>query len=45
MTGTLPPYDQFIIFGPKNPQEVVDQIKQETGIAAAIVDANDFKSC
>ncbi|MEO8891360.1 MAG: F420-0:Gamma-glutamyl ligase, partial [Coleofasciculaceae cyanobacterium] len=28
----------------KNPQEVVDQIKQETGIAAAIVDANDLKA-
>ncbi|MGC1392639.1 MAG: hypothetical protein WA828_00055 [Coleofasciculaceae cyanobacterium] len=44
VTGTLPPYDQFIVLGPKNPQEVVDQIKQETGIAAAIVDANDLKA-
>lgn len=44
VTGTLPPYDQFIILGPKNSQEVVDQIKQETGIAAAIVDANDLKA-
>lgn len=44
VTGTLPPYDQFIVLGPKNPQEVVDQIKRETGIAAAIVDANDLKA-
>jgi hypothetical protein len=44
VTGTLPPYDQFIVLGPKNPQQVVDQIKKETGLAAAIVDANDLKA-
>ncbi len=44
VTGTLPPYDQFIVLGPKNPQQVVDQIQQETGLAAAIVDANDLKA-
>lgn len=44
VTGTLPPYDQFIVLGPKNPQEVVDQIKRETGVSAAIVDANDLKA-
>ena len=44
VTGTLPPYDQFIILGPDNPQQVVDKIKQETGISAAIVDVNDLKA-
>jgi hypothetical protein len=44
VTGTLPPYDQFIVLGPENPQQVVDQIYQETGLAAAIVDANDLKA-
>jgi hypothetical protein len=44
VTGTLPPYDQFIILGPSNPQAVVDKIKQETGISAAIVDVNDLKA-
>ncbi|HEY9627501.1 MAG TPA: hypothetical protein V6C84_09380 [Coleofasciculaceae cyanobacterium] len=44
VTGTLPPYDQFIVLGPSNPQQVVDQIQQETGLAAAIVDANDLKA-
>jgi hypothetical protein len=44
VTGTLPPYDQFIVLGPQNPQQVVDQIQQETGLAAAIVDANDLKA-
>lgn len=44
VTGTLPPYDQFIVLGPDNPQQVVDQIKQETGLSAAIVDVNDLKA-
>jgi len=44
VTGTLPPYDQFIVLGPANPQQVVDQIQRETGIAAAIVDVNDLRA-
>jgi len=44
VTGTLPPYDQFIVLGPENPQQVVAQIKQETGLSAAIVDVNDLKA-
>jgi hypothetical protein len=44
VTGTLPPYDQFIVLGPDNPQQVVDQIRRETGLAAAIVDVNDLKA-
>jgi hypothetical protein len=44
VTGTLPPYDQFIVLGPQDPQQVVDQIQSETGLAAAIVDVNDLKA-
>jgi hypothetical protein len=44
VTGTLPPYDQFIVLGPHNPQQVVNQIQQETGLAAAIVDVNDLRA-
>jgi hypothetical protein len=44
VTGTLPPYDQFIVLGPTRSQEVVDQIKRETGLSAAIVDVNDLKA-
>jgi hypothetical protein len=44
VTGTLPPYDQFLVLGPINTQEIVDQIRQETGLAAAIVDVNDLKA-
>ncbi len=43
VTGTLPPYDQFIVLGPANPQAVVEQIKAETGLEAAIVDVNDLQ--
>lgn len=44
VTGTLPPYDQFIVMGPQNPQQVVDQIQQETGLSAAVVDVNDLRA-
>ncbi len=44
VTGTLPPYDQFIVLGPQAPERVVDQIKQETGLSAAIVDVNDLRA-
>lgn len=44
VTGTLPPYDQFIVLGPENPQKIVRQIKAETGLGAAIVDVNDLKA-
>jgi hypothetical protein len=44
VTGTLPPYDQFIVLGPENSQEIVDRIQQETGLSAAIVDVNDLKA-
>ncbi|NET34897.1 MAG: F420-0:Gamma-glutamyl ligase [Cyanothece sp. SIO1E1] len=44
VTGTLPPYDQFIVLGPANPQQVVQKIQQETGLSAAIVDVNDLKA-
>ncbi|MEI6426960.1 MAG: F420-0:Gamma-glutamyl ligase [Pseudanabaena sp. ELA607] len=43
VTGTLPPYDQFIVLGPREPQKVVDEIKERTGLEAAIVDVNDLK--
>jgi hypothetical protein len=44
VTGTLPPYDQFVVLGPDNPQAVVDEIKAQTGVSAAIVDVNDLKA-
>ncbi|MBD2022614.1 F420-0:Gamma-glutamyl ligase [Leptolyngbya sp. FACHB-36] len=44
VTGTIPPYDQFIVLGPANPQQIVDQIRRETGLSAAIVDVNDLRA-
>lgn len=44
VTGTLPPYDQFIVLGPEAPQQVVDEIEKATGLGAAIVDVNDLKA-
>lgn len=44
VTGTLPPYDQFIVLGPDDPQGVVERIRRETGLKAAIVDVNDLRA-
>lgn len=43
VTGTLPPYEQFIVLGPHDPQGVVDEIQRETGLPCAIVDVNDLR--
>lgn len=43
VTGTIPPYDQFVVLGPANPKAVCDRIKAETGLSAAIVDVNDLR--
>ncbi|WP_247216693.1 F420-0:Gamma-glutamyl ligase [Synechococcus sp. C9] len=44
VTGTLPPYDQFVVLGPSRPQTVVAEVKEQTGLGAAIVDVNDLKA-
>ncbi len=44
VTGTLPPFDQFIVLGPDRPAQVVAEIKEKTGLSAAIVDVNDLKA-
>ncbi len=42
VTGSLPPYDQFIVLGPHQPQALVDQIKPHIPYELAIADANDL---
>ncbi|MDD2359757.1 coenzyme F420-0:L-glutamate ligase [Syntrophaceticus schinkii] len=42
ITGTVPPFDKYIVLGPKNPEKVVAAIKKRFGVEAAIVDANDL---
>jgi hypothetical protein len=44
VTGTLPPYDQFIVLGPSDPLAVASQIEAQTGLPCAIVDVNDLKA-
>jgi hypothetical protein len=43
VTGTIPPYDQFVVLGPHDAQSVCDRIQRETGLSAAIVDVNDLR--
>lgn len=42
VTGTLPPFDKYIVMGPARSQEVVDRITRALGVEAAIVDVNDL---
>lgn len=41
-TGTLPPFDKYVVMGPKNPQKSAEIFKKNTGIDAAVVDVNDL---
>jgi len=43
VTGTMPPFDQFIVLGPKNGPQVLKRIQSELGMECAIVDVNDLK--
>ncbi len=39
---TIPPYNDYAVLGPVDPDGVARQIKAEVGCAAAIIDANDL---
>jgi len=41
-TGTMPPYESAIVFSPRDPDEFARSFAARTGIACAIVDANDL---
>nr|WP_092075081.1 coenzyme F420-0:L-glutamate ligase [Dendrosporobacter quercicolus]NSL50048.1 coenzyme F420-0:L-glutamate ligase [Dendrosporobacter quercicolus DSM 1736]SDN31320.1 F420-0:Gamma-glutamyl ligase [Dendrosporobacter quercicolus] len=44
VTGTMPPFDKHIVFGPVNPAGVAEQIKQRLGCyGATVADVNDLK--
>ena len=44
VTGTMPPFDKYIVYGPKNPNEVVKRLKERLGcFGAVIADVNDLK--
>ena len=44
VTGTMPPFDKHIVYGPKEPNKVVEQLKERLGcFGALIADVNDLK--
>ncbi len=42
ITGTTPPYDQTIVLGPNQENEICKDLSKEIGIPVAIVDVNDL---
>ena len=44
VTGTMPPYDKYIVYGPHDPNGVAEAIRQATGcFGAAVADVDDLK--
>lgn len=44
VTGTMPPFDKHIVYGPAHPETVVEKIKERLGcFGAVIADVNDLK--
>ena len=41
-TGTMPPYERAIVFAPRDAAGFARSVSERTGIACAIVDANDL---
>ena len=40
---TLPPYNNYVVLGPQNPDKVAFEIEQRIGYPAFVVDINDLK--
>jgi len=43
-TGTMPPYERHIVFGPIDPAAAAESIASACGTHAAVVDANDLQT-
>lgn len=44
VTGTMPPYDKHIVYGPKDPFKVVKTLQEACGVYGAVIaDVNDLK--
>ena len=44
VTGTMPPYDKAIVYGPADTNELCEEITRETGAYGAVIaDVNDLK--
>jgi hypothetical protein len=42
-TGTMPPYERAIVLSPQHPDAFAQSVLERTGIACAVVDANDLE--
>ncbi len=42
VTGTLPPYDQFVVMGPEDAEGVCAAVHRATGLGAVVADANNL---
>lgn len=40
--GTIPPYDGYVVLGPKSPKKIAQEISKVTNTQVAIVDINDL---
>jgi F420-0:gamma-glutamyl ligase-like protein len=44
VTGTMPPFDKYLVYGPKDPKNVAERIKSRLNCyGAAVADVNDLK--
>lgn len=43
VAGTIPPYDECIVLGPKDPQKVAERIAERIGAQVVIADVNDLR--
>ena len=44
VTGTMPPFDKYIVYGPRDPADVVSRLRERLGcFGAVIADVNDLK--
>ncbi|MCL5037798.1 MAG: coenzyme F420-0:L-glutamate ligase [Chloroflexi bacterium] len=41
-TGTIPPFDKYVVLGPADLEKTLTNFKKETGLDAAVIDANDL---
>jgi hypothetical protein len=39
-TGTIPPYNKYVILAPEDPNGVAEKIKEKTGVGAAVMDCS-----
>lgn len=41
-TGTLPPFDKYVVMGPENPKATAAEFVKKTGVKLAVVDVNNL---